>query len=40
MPQSARSGVFDPDEIVRNVRISDDAERGYLFYLQAVKPSP
>jgi SAM-dependent methyltransferase len=38
MPESARSGQFDPDEIVRNAGVTDEAEVGYLFYLEGLKP--
>ncbi|MDO8473773.1 MAG: methyltransferase domain-containing protein [Dehalococcoidia bacterium] len=39
MPESLRTGLFDSDEIIRNVYITDNVEEGYLFYLKAVKPT-
>jgi SAM-dependent methyltransferase len=39
MPRTARSGRFDPRELVRAPRLSDEAEISYLFYVHAVKPA-
>jgi SAM-dependent methyltransferase len=39
IPHSAGSGVFDYEELVRNVGLSDDPEISYMFYVRAVKPS-
>lgn len=38
MPSSLQRGVFDPEELVRNIRLSEYPEEGYLFYLRAIKP--
>ncbi len=38
MPVSLRRGVFDYREMVSNIRLSENAEEGYFFYLQAIKP--
>jgi SAM-dependent methyltransferase len=37
MPISAQRGVFDPQELIRNVRLSDNPEAAYAFYIQAAK---
>ncbi len=40
MPESLRSGIFNYRELVANIRLSDNPEEGYLFFVKAVKPSP
>ncbi len=37
MRDSLQRGVFIEDEIVRNIRLSENPEEGYLFFLKAVK---
>ena len=37
MPESLRTGRFDPHELVGSLGLGDDPETGYLFYLRAVK---
>ncbi|HEY3231396.1 MAG TPA: methyltransferase domain-containing protein, partial [Roseiflexaceae bacterium] len=39
MPESLRSNAFDYGEMIRNIRLSDNPEEGYLFYIKAVKPA-
>lgn len=36
--ESLQKGIFVEEEIVRNIRLSENPEEGYLFYLQVVKP--
>ncbi|MEM4204661.1 MAG: methyltransferase domain-containing protein [Candidatus Methanomethylicaceae archaeon] len=38
MPESLRSGIFNYREIVENIRLSDNPQEGYLFYIMAIKP--
>lgn len=38
MPRSLATGVFDITELVSNIRLSENPEEGYLFFLKAVKP--
>jgi hypothetical protein len=38
MPHSIQTGAFDYQELVQNIRISDDPEEGYVFFLHARKP--
>ncbi len=38
MPETLRTGVFDDGEMARNIRISDDPDEGYVFYIRASKP--
>ncbi len=37
MPRTYQQGVFDEQELLSNARLSDDAERSYLFYVHAIK---
>ncbi len=37
MPNSLRTGIFDPKEIVHNITLSDEPEYSYLFFLKGVK---
>jgi ubiquinone/menaquinone biosynthesis C-methylase UbiE len=39
MPLTLRSGVFDNAEMVANIGLGDKPEEGYIFYIQARKPS-
>jgi 2-polyprenyl-3-methyl-5-hydroxy-6-metoxy-1,4-benzoquinol methylase len=39
MPESLRSGQFDPAEMTRNIGLSDRPDEGYLFFFRAVKPA-
>ena len=38
MPESLRRGVFDLQELTRNIGLSEKPEEGYLFFFKAVKP--
>ena len=38
MPESLRRRVFDPTELIRNIRLSENPEEGYLFFIKAIKP--
>jgi predicted SAM-dependent methyltransferase len=37
MPRTVQSGVFDEREIIQNVRLGDNPEESYLFFIQASK---
>ncbi len=37
MPNSLRTGIFDPKEIVHNITLSDEPEYCYLFFLKGMK---
>jgi SAM-dependent methyltransferase len=39
MPNSLRSREFDYGEMIRNIRLSDNPEEGYVFFIKAVKPA-
>ncbi|HET9223047.1 MAG TPA: DUF4214 domain-containing protein [Roseiflexaceae bacterium] len=39
MPRSLQNKVFDYGEIIRNIRLSDDPEEGFLFFINATKPA-
>jgi len=38
MPESIQRGVFDFQEAIANIGLSDNPEEGYMFYLRAQKP--
>lgn len=38
MPETIQSGVFDLDEMPRNLRVGEDPDEGYVFYIRASKP--
>lgn len=39
MPESVRTQRYQRAEMLANLRLSDDAEQSYLFFLKAIKPS-
>lgn len=38
MPESLRTGIFHEKELTGNIRLTDKASDGYLFFLKARKP--
>jgi SAM-dependent methyltransferase len=38
MVESLRRNIFDYGEMIRNIRLCDNPEEGYLFFIKACKP--